>query len=282
MSAFYLATIILMVAAQNVGQKEYNKRTSGGGKYLFGMIMSLFAAVFFVLTSGGLTWNTGVLPYSAGFALSYGAATAGGVAAVAYGSLSMTTLITSYSLMVPTLYGLVFLNDSVGVGFLPGILALAISLVLINKKGNAEAINLKWVIYVTLAFIGNGMCSVVQKMQQVASGGAYKSEFMIIALIFVAIGMGICSVKSERAMAKEYAKKAWYIAALNGVFNGIVNLFVMILSGIMPVAVMFPLMSAGGIVLTYVISRFIYKEKLSKVQLVGFVLGVVAVILLNI
>ncbi len=282
MSAFYLITIITLLAAQHVGQKEYNKRTAAGGKYLYGMIVSLFAAVFFVLTSGGLTWDAQVLPYSAGFAAAYGIGTAGGVAAVACGSLSLTTLITSYSLMIPTLYGLIFLNDAVGAGFFPGIVTLALSLVLINKKDDGEAISLKWVICVTLAFIGNGMCSVAQKMQQVASGGAYKNEFMIIALIFVAIGMGICSLKSERAMAKEYAKNAWYVAALTGIFNGIVNLFVMILSGIMPVAVMFPLISAGGIILTYVISRFIYKEKLSKLQLTGFVLGVVSVILLNI
>ncbi len=282
MNVFYLTSIIIGVAAQHIGQKEYNKRTDGSGKYLFGVIMSLAAAIFFVLTSGGLSWNASILPYSTGFAASYGLATASGVAAVACGSLSLTTLITSYSLMVPTLYGLIFLREPVGAGFYPGIILLVLSLFFINKTGKGEAISLKWVICVTLSFIGNGMCSVVQKMQQVASGGAYKNEFMIIALIMVAISMLALSLKNEGARIKTYAKRGWYAAVLSGVFNGIVNLFVMILSGKMPVAIMFPLISAGGIILTYVISRFIYKEELSKTQLAGFMLGVASVIFLNI
>ena len=64
--------------------------------------------------------------------------------------------------------------------------------------------------------------------------------------------------------------------------NGIVNLFVMILSGKMPVALMFPLISAGGIIVTYIVSRFFYKEKLTKMQFAGFILGIASVVFLHI
>ena len=59
-------------------------------------------------------------------------------------------------------------------------------------------------------------------------------------------------------------KSGWYIALAFGAANGAVNLFVMILSNIMPVSLMFPLISAGGIIITYLISKFIYKENLTK------------------
>lgn len=49
----------------------------------------------------------------------------------------------------------------------------------------------------------------------------------------------------------------------------------------MPVSLMFPIISAGGIAATFVISQVFYKEKLSKLQLVGFILGTVSVVLLN-
>ena len=60
------------------------------------------------------------------------------------------------------------------------------------------------------------------------------------------------------------------------------NLFVTILSGKTATSLMFPLISAGGIIVTYVISRFFYKENLSERQLVGFILGTVSVICLSV
>jgi multidrug transporter EmrE-like cation transporter len=68
---------------------------------------------------------------------------------------------------------------------------------------------------------------------------------------------------------------------LCGLANGLVNLFVMIASTIIPNSVMFPLISAGGIVLTWIISVFLYKEKLSMKQNIGLVLGIVSIVFLN-
>lgn len=126
------------------------------------------------------------------------------------------------------------------------------------------------------------MCTVVQNMQQVAFDGAYKNEFMIVALAIVALVMSIMSLIKERKAMKVYAKAGWHWALICGLLNGMVNLFVMILSSSMPVSVMFPLISAGGLVVTYLVSRFVYKESLTKLQFVGFILGLAAVVFLNI
>ena len=44
---------------------------------------------------------------------------------------------------------------------------------------------------------------------------------------------------------------------------------------------MFPVISGGGIVLTFLISLFNHKEKLSKWQLIGSGLGLISVVLLK-
>jgi len=56
----------------------------------------------------------------------------------------------------------------------------------------------------------------------------------------------------------------------------------MILSGRMPVSLMFSLISAGGLLVTYIVSKFLYKETLTKTQFVGFLFGLLAVVFLNI
>ena len=79
----------------------------------------------------------------------------------------------------------------------------------------------------------------------------------------------------------KYVKAGWHLAVACGIANGIVNLFVMGLSNMMPVSVMFPIILAGGIIITYIISRFFYKEKLTKVQFIGFLTGIASVVFLS-
>ena len=282
MRFFYLISIIFGVAFQNIIKKPYAQKTSGKGVYFFSLLSSLAAMLFFIITSNGFEWNKGLVVYSAFFALSYIVCTVFSLAAVVYGSLSLTTLIISYSLMVPTVYGLIFLNDPIGLGLFPGLTLLVVSLFLINPKSADTPLTPKWIICVFLAFFGNGMCSVVQKVQQIAFNGGYKNEFMILALMMVVLLLSVFVIVKERKEVKTVAAAGWHIAIGSGIANGIVNLFVMILSGIMPVSLMFPMVSAGGIVITYIVSRFFYKEQLTKRQFVGFVFGIISVVFLNI
>lgn len=283
MNAVLLISIILGVSLQNIAKKPFTEKTSGGGASFFSMIMGFFALLFFIFTSNGFEWNSGIIIYSAFFALSYMVCVVGAVIATASGSLSLTALILSYSLMIPAFYGLIFKGDPVSFGLIVGIVLLAISLFLINKKGEGKRFSLKWIISVVLSFIGNGMCSVVQNMQQVAFNEQYRNEFMIIALIFVTTISALIFIIKERSDAKLYFRHGMIPGALSGVMNGMTNLFVMILAERqMPVSVTFPLISAGGIIATYIVSRFFYKEKLTKLQLCGFIVGIASVIFLNI
>ena len=282
LNVIFLIAIILGVSGQNIVKKPYTQKMGGNGVYFFNAIISAAALLFFAVTATKLDFDISFIPYSIGFAVSYAIATVFLVLAIAYGSLSLTSLFFSYSLMIPTLYGLVFLKDDISVVFILGLALLVVSLFLVNKNDKKAKFSFKWIICVILAFLGNGMCTVVQNMQQVAFDGAYKNEFMIVALAIVALVMSIMSLIKERKAMKVYAKAGWHWALICGLLNGMVNLFVMILSRSMPVSVMFPLISAGGLVVTYLVSRFVYKESLTKLQFVGFILGLAAVVFLNI
>lgn len=282
LNIFYLVAIIIGISGQSIVKKPYTQKTNGGGVYFFNTILSVSALFFFVITSPKLSFDLSFIPYSIGFAISYAVASVFMVLSIAHGSLSLTSLFISYSLMIPTLYGLIFLKDTISVGFIVGLILLIISFSLINKNDEKIKFSLKWIIFVILSFVGNGMCTVLQKMQQVASNGAYKNEFMIVALAIVTIVMLIMTLFTERKDIKSFAKSGWHWAIICGALNGMVNLFVMILSSRMAVSIMFPLISAGGLVVTYFVSRFLYKEKLSKTQLIGFIFGLMAVAFLNI
>lgn len=282
LNTFYLIAIILGVSGQSIVKKPYTQRFGDKGSYLFVALSSVAALLFFVFSASELHFDWALIPHSAGFALVYVTSSVFMILSIAHGSLALSSLVVSYSLLIPTLYGVFFLRDPLGAGFLPGLLFLAVSLFLINGRKGDTKISVKWAVFAALAFVGNGMCTVVQKMQQLHFDGAYKNEFMILALSMVCVSMLILCAVKERQHAVQYLKHGWGNALVVGGLNGMVNLFVMILSARMAVSLMFPLISAGGLIITFLVARFWYKEPLEKSQLVGFLLGLIAVVLLNI
>lgn len=282
LNVLYLVAIILGISGQNIVKKPYTKQTNGKGVYLFNAIVSSTALLFFAATSSGFHFDWSLVPYAVGFSAAFAVASIFSVLAIANGSLSLTSLFNSFSLMIPTFYGLIFLKDPVGIGFIPGMVLLAVSLFLINKPDKNAKFSFKWIVFVLLSFIGNGMCTVVQNMQQRAFDGAYKSEFMIVSYAMVVTVMLTMAFLTDRKNMRLHVKAGRYIAPACGGLNGMVNLFVMILSARMAVSLMFPLISAGGLVVTYIVSRFWYKEVLTKTQFIGFLAGAAAVVFLNI
>ena len=67
---------------------------------------------------------------------------------------------------------------------------------------------------------------------------------------------------------------------LSGVFVAINNKFNLYLSGVLDAAVFFPIVNGGGLVLTSVASVILFREKLSKKQWIGVIIGILSVILI--
>ena len=282
MQYLLLLVVILVTSSQNIFMKQYSVKSSKQNQILFSAISALVAMVFFVISSGiRMNFKWEFVPYSVGFAIAYAAALMGVNLSIASGPLSVSSLVTSYSLIIPTLYGIIFLKDSLkGTAYI-GIALLLISLYFINMKKEAAKFSIKWLIYLGIGFVGNGMCSTIQKMQQLKFDGAYKNEFMVVALGIAAVFLMVI-VFMRKGDVKAELRECRIYAPLNGIANGATNLLVMILTGLIPTALLFPSISAGGIAIMFFISIFVYKEKLSKMQMIGYGIGMLSVILLNI
>ena len=271
------------MGVQGIARKNYGIAVSGRGPYLFNAGSCLFAALFF-WASGGFKYSIdpAVIPYSVGFAATFGASVFFGFKALMSGPLSLTSLVTSYSLMIPTFYGLIFMNEPTSVFLYVGLVLLAVSLFCIAFKKGDTQISLKWAVYAVLALTGNGICSTILSVQQLNFEGAYKNEFMITALVILVIFLFLMSFKNERKDARECFKAGFGWMIVWGILNGATNLFVMILATRMPASLMYPLISGGGIICAWILSRFLYKEKLTAMQNVAIVLGIFSVVFLNI
>jgi len=284
MNYILLLLIVAGVTLQQVATKSYGEKVKGG-TYSFSVGTMVFALLFFVLTSGGeLDFSLAIVGYSLAFAVANSVTTIFMLLAINEGPLALTSLIVQYSLLIPTLYGLFVLGESVSICLLIGITFLIASIVLINfeKKKEEKKISLKWAIYSILTFVGNGSCSMIQKMQQTEFDGAYKNEFMIVAYVISIVILFGCMLSKERKQCTGDLKHGFIYYLLRGLSVGLVNFLVLVLTNRMEASVMFPVISSGGIVATFLLSVFVYREKLSLSQNIGVILGVISLVFLNI
>jgi len=277
----FICLVILAITAQNVLKKSYGDKTYGYGTYIFTGIVCIVASVFFALTKEGpLNFSVEILPYSAGFALGFAAIMVFSILAFRCGSLAITSLIISYSLMVPTVFGIIYFKEPTSWSLYVGVALLLVSLALINREEGKVKVNVKWVIYALLSFFGNGFCYVVMQLQEKSEYASQSNEFMIVALLMAAALMIVMALIYEHKRAVMCLKKA-YLPIICGAANGLANYLTILLLGMMPASVMNPLTAAGGIVATAAVSIFIYREKLSVYQIVGVILGTASVVFLN-
>ena len=280
MGFFYILLISVFTSVQAIFKKAYARR---GGVLIFGSIQAVAACLFFLVREGfAVSFSPEVLPYAIGFGLSYCAVIIFSHLAIRIGSMSLTSLATSYSLLIPTAYGLLFDSDTVSWLFYVGLALLVVSLLLINYPSGGIKVTPIFALFALLALVGNGLCSIFQTVQTTAFAGRYDGGFMIVALLIsLVVFFSLAFVCERREIIPSLGRGA-HLMVLCGIANAAVNLFVMLAAQIMDKSLMFPMISAGGIILTWLVATFIYKERMNVKQNIGMLLGIASVIFFNI
>lgn len=86
----------------------------------------------------------------------------------------------------------------------------------------------------------------------------------------------------ERNTIVNALKKGTVLSAACGICNGATNYLVMVIIAAVASSVFFPVLSAGQLILTFIISVTLYREEFIPRQIAGLVCGLVSLILLNI
>ncbi len=277
------------IMIQHVFRQRFND-SGAKNTLLFSSLTAFVAMLVFAATNNDWVWNAEILGYSLAFSLCYGTALATSVIALKYGPMAKTSLISACSLIIPSIYGVVVQGimrgdkSAFSLTLIIGLIILVISQFLVNNEKDDKKPTLKWVIYVLLCFLSNGFCSIIQVVKVENYGEQSNHLFMMIAFFMVSVALLLMSL-STKEMRKDVGftvKKGWLLAILCGIANGLTNLFSLILGGRLPASIVWPVMSGGSLVLVFIWSFFIKKERYTPVQYVGYALGFAAIVLLNI
>jgi len=267
---------------QNIFTKQYDSKATVPNPFLFTGVSAATTWVILLLIAGfKVQFVPELIPHALGYAITILLGCVFIELGMSVGPISLTSLISSYSTIIPIAYGIVWLREPVRKTAYIGFVLLLISLYLINKKQEEEkALNVRWIIYAVLMFFMCGINSVVAKVQQMDFNNAYRNEFLIYSF-----GLVTCVILPLTLIREKNRLRALKECAPCGVGRGIVNsaynMLSLILLGRIPSALLFSLNSAIGITFMFVVSQVFYKEKMSRPQIIGYVLGGLSIIFFN-
>ena len=284
MNIILLIVAVLLTSLQNVIQKEFNIKV-GRGAFVFSSVAVITASLFYIpFIKSGFHFTLMSVLYSILYAMSYSFAVIGTFFAIKTGPMSLSTLLSSFSLIIPSIYGLSFLNEKFATTFLFGFVFIFLSLFFVisyNEK-NKKKINIKWMIYVFMVFAGNGFGAVVQKIQQLNCGSGTKAEFMFLSMIISAVVISTLALIFENKNQVLYVvKRGWKYSVTMGIANASVNYLVMVLINTIGVSVVYPVINVGGMLITIIVSFVAYKEKITWIQKIGVMLGAFGIFLIT-
>lgn len=263
--------------------RRYGRKYGAGGM-LFNAILCLFSAVFFVLTDkNGLVFTKELVIYGLVSCVLFATGFYAMYLALSMGSFAMTRLINSFSGLISIFYGIFFLSE--GASLLKWI---AIALIFVSsfcmryqKKGGNETsqFSVKWLIFVLLSAISNGFIAVLQRMQQLRFDKAYDNEFMIISLVGASIILLVLGLIKEKEKVVSTIKYGSLYGLFAGILNGATNFLNLAIYLFIPISAATPIRTGAGLVTSFLISIFIYKEKFTKMHIVSAVVGIIALVL---
>lgn len=265
--------------------KRYGDKHGQGGMF-FNAILCLFAVVFFLFSDkGGLVFPSGVVAFGLANSGLYAIGFYTGYLSYIYGSFGLTRLVTSFVCIIPIFYGIVFERETQGVIFYVAVALILASLFLMRfQKNSGEGktqFSLKWIISVIFVIISNGFITVLGKMQHSAFGDTYKNEYLIVTFIGSAFWLFLMGFILERKSFKSTIKFGVVYGAVAGLFNALNNWLTLTTYNYMAISISAPLKTGISLVLSFLVSLIVYKERFSARQILAVVLGTVAVVMIN-
>ena len=272
----------LSIMSTLFGRFNKSKNISG----LYSLILTATALVMWgiiCLYEGEI--NISVIKYSLLFGVFYTVAMIGMFKAYQTGSVSLTAFVKQLSLIGVAFWGLVFWDNPLTSNVIVGLILIVIALYLCFRPDNKDTkkFTFAWLLYALMLLVGNAGCSIVQKYQQLEFDGNYKSLFMLFGAAVAFISSAVFYFCGNRYSFKDINLKTVICPVVGGISSATLNLLILLLiTSPLSESVIFPGIAVGGLVLTTIFSVIAYKEKMSILQWCGLMVGVVALVLLNI
>ena len=246
---------------------------------LVGLVGSL---IYFVVCGFKIELTMFSVILSLMFTIFVGMYTIIGFKIMSIGSMAVYTVFLMLGGMIlPYLYGLLFLNEEITVMKVIALIMMTIAIIFQNggekKKGKA----LFYILCISV-FILNGLTSVVSKIHQVYPqyNTVSNNEFVLLKNItrFLAFGAMIPFVRRKDTKIFDMKPKLYLVISFSAILTSVSYFLQLLCATYVPATVQFPIMSGGSIIFTALLGLICFKEKLSARQALCLLLCIISTI----
>lgn len=198
------------------------------------------------------------------------------------GPFSITKFVTCPAFIVPTLYAVFFLGEGLTAKQIFGIILILVALGLCaNPRYSKEPLTRKWYLYAFGLFLANGLIGIFYKVTgKILDKSEYDAMLCVAAITAIIQFLGIFlaeKIRFKKISAFPQGKKLILVFAAGLCTCSFIKLNLYV-SNLLPAAVIFPVSNCGIVILSTLAGFMLFKEKLSKMQIWGIIIGIASIL----
>ena len=193
---------------------------------------------------------------------------------------SCTILYTSF--LIPMSFSVLFLKNELSFHIVAGTIFILFSLFLILAFSDGKGKKMKkkqqskWLFYILSAFLLNGITLISQIMISQLSLRHYFSY------LFISYATGSIILLIILVLKKRVFNKTGVFFGIGGALGSFVGIFFTLRAlGILSGTIVFPITLSGPMIAAAILSRFLFKEKISIHGYAGIILGIIGICILG-
>ncbi|MBE7053911.1 MAG: hypothetical protein E7391_06535 [Ruminococcaceae bacterium] len=199
------------------------------------------------------------------------------------GSVSLTTTINQFNFIYPMLFGIIAYSERISLFSTIGILLASVGLPLVTFKKSDKGTNGKWLLFTLLASVFSGISNIILLM---FTHTQYVGMDKLLLLTSYFFGAVVSFIMAKSIKIKE--KSNFYIDTkliLGVIAIGIIlamhNLTIMKGITVMQSGILHSFANALTIILITLTDFILYKQKLTKIQIIGITIILFSIIFIN-
>ncbi|MDY3846223.1 MAG: GRP family sugar transporter [Eubacteriales bacterium] len=284
MNILIIFSLCFLATAKVTLQSRFGKRTlsTKTDGIIFNALVFLTAAILFgadIPNASLAIWlfSGGFAVFTVIFQLSY-------TNALSQGNVSLTVMMVNLSMLFPVLTSVIFYHERLTHARIIGIAFIVLSFLLCVDVGDKKTVSRSWLILTVLATLANGSIGITQKVFGASRFHTEKKAFVacsyLLAFIITFTIYAVSRLKGKETSA--HRKAPTYLFSISvGIILAIFQLLNTYAISVIDGSFLFPVYSGGSIILSTLVGVLFFKDKLTVKQTISIIIGIIAVIIMN-
>lgn len=199
------------------------------------------------------------------------------------GPFSASCMLVNLNMVLPVIFSIIYYNEKVTVTKVVGII-LCITALFLNAKSDGKKVNIKWFVYVALAFLSTGGISIVQKIFAKSAHGECLEQFIFFGYLtaFVLSLIIFCTQQKIRHNRTfKLSKKNVFFTILIALALGAFQFFYTYANSFIDAIILVPSVSGLATLLQMLSGRIIFREKFTVRQICSICVGILAILMIS-